>query len=65
MIRASRLAVLLAGLAAAAPAAARERSEIPEKYRWNLADLYPSDAAWRAARCLPCLALPLAMMVPS
>jgi oligoendopeptidase F len=27
-----------------------ERSEIPAKYRWNLGDLYPSDAAWAAAR---------------
>src|SRR5215831_18545762 len=28
----------------------RDRSAIPEKYRWNLADIYPSDAAWRAAK---------------
>ena len=26
------------------------RSEIPDKYKWNLADIYPSDAAWRAAK---------------
>jgi oligoendopeptidase F len=49
----SRL-VLLALAAAvagpAAPTAARERSEVPEKYRWSLADLYPSDAAWTSAR---------------
>ncbi len=51
MPAASRLAVALAAaLAAAVPAAARERAEVPEKYRWNLADLYPSDDAWRAAR---------------
>src|SRR5512138_2560347 len=42
------LAVALA--AGAVPAAARERAEVPERYRWNLADLYPSDDAWRAAR---------------
>ncbi|HET6956958.1 MAG TPA: hypothetical protein VFI56_10260, partial [Vicinamibacterales bacterium] len=28
----------------------RERSAIPDKYKWNLADIYPSDAAWRAAK---------------
>jgi oligoendopeptidase F len=41
---------LLALLLLAAPAAARERSEIPDQYKWNLADLYPSDAAWAQAR---------------
>ncbi len=34
----------------AAPAPAAERSEVPEQYRWNLADLYPSEAAWLEAR---------------
>jgi oligoendopeptidase F len=29
---------------------AAERSEIPEKYKWNLSDLYPSEAAWSEAR---------------
>jgi oligoendopeptidase F len=28
----------------------RDRSKIPDKYTWNLADIYPSDASWRAAR---------------
>lgn len=42
------LAAALAALAG--PAAARERADVPEKYRWKLADLYPSDDAWRAAR---------------
>src|SRR5215472_13001477 len=28
----------------------RDRANIPDKYKWNLADLYPSDAAWRAAK---------------
>jgi len=55
MIRTSRLvtlvaAVAAAGIPAAAPAAAKDRSEIPDKYKWNLAELYPSDAAWKAAR---------------
>jgi oligoendopeptidase F len=33
---------------AAAPA--RERAEIPERHRWNAADLFPSDGAWKAGR---------------
>src|SRR5687767_7930666 len=28
----------------------RDRAKIPDKYKWNLADLYPSDDAWRAAK---------------
>lgn len=28
----------------------RDRSKIPDKYKWNLADIYPSDSAWRAAK---------------
>jgi len=28
----------------------RDRSKIPDKYKWNLTDIYPSDAAWRAAK---------------
>jgi oligoendopeptidase F len=37
------LAVTLAGQE-------RDRSKIPDKYKWNLADIYPSDASWRAAK---------------
>ena len=28
----------------------RDRSKIPDKYKWNTADLYPSEEAWRAAK---------------
>jgi oligoendopeptidase F len=28
----------------------RDRAKIPDKYKWNLSDLYPSDAAWRTAK---------------
>ena len=28
----------------------RDRSKIPDQYKWNLADVYPSDASWRAAK---------------
>jgi oligoendopeptidase F len=34
----------------AAPAQDRTRAAIPEKYKWNLADLYASEDAWRAAK---------------
>lgn len=45
-----RLAVVL-GLCLLAPlAGAAERSEIDPKYKWNLADLYPSVEAWERAK---------------
>jgi oligoendopeptidase F len=28
----------------------RDRGRIPDKYKWNLADLYPSEDAWRTAK---------------
>ena len=28
----------------------RDRSKIPDQYKWNLADIYPSDAAWRGGQ---------------
>jgi oligoendopeptidase F len=45
--------LLAAALAAGLPAVAqeqRERSQVPEKYRWNLAELYPTEQAWRDAK---------------
>ena len=27
-----------------------ERKDVPDKYKWNLADLYPSEAAWTKAK---------------
>jgi len=27
-----------------------ERSEVPEKYKWDLSDLYPTDSAWTEAK---------------
>jgi oligoendopeptidase F len=29
---------------------ATERKDVPDRYKWNLADLYPSEAAWTQAR---------------
>ena len=31
-------------------ARADERAQVPEKYKWNTADLYPSEAAWSQAK---------------
>ena len=39
-------AVLGAGLVAQE----RDRAKLPDKYKWNLAEIYPSDDAWRAAK---------------
>jgi oligoendopeptidase F len=52
MYRHAALAVLLL-TAIASPAAAqqeRDRAKIPDKYKWNLADIYPNDEAWRKAK---------------
>jgi hypothetical protein len=44
------VATALAALTLSGLAQERDRSKIPDKYKWNLADLYPSDVAWRGAR---------------
>jgi oligoendopeptidase F len=36
----------------------RDRSQIADKYKWNLAEIYPSDAAWRQAKDQLAAALP-------
>jgi oligoendopeptidase F len=51
-----RAAALL--LVLALPAAARERSEIPEAYRWKLEDIFPSEAAFEATRAAAAARLP-------
>lgn len=28
----------------------RDRAKVPDRWKWNLADLYPSDAAWKQAK---------------
>src|SRR5437867_1081864 len=28
----------------------RDRAKIPDKYKWNLADIYPNEQAWRSAK---------------
>jgi oligoendopeptidase F len=45
--------VLACGIATtvvARPAQQQERSAIADRYKWNLAEIYPNDAAWRAAK---------------
>jgi oligoendopeptidase F len=48
----NHLAVLLIVLAVSftANSQERDRSKIPDKYKWNLADIYPSDDAWKNAK---------------
>jgi oligoendopeptidase F len=42
---------LVAGVAGSAlTAQQQERAKIPEKYRWDLTQIYPDDQAWRAAK---------------
>jgi oligoendopeptidase F len=43
-------AVALLGITLVGLAQERDREKIPDKYKWNLADIYPSEAAWRAAK---------------
>src|SRR6185369_1915405 len=49
---------MLVALAVTLGAQGRDRSKIPDKYKWNLADIYPSDASWRAAKEAFAAALP-------
>jgi oligoendopeptidase F len=44
------VALLLAVATAGVAAQERDRSKVPEKYTWNLGDIYPTDAAWRAEK---------------
>jgi oligoendopeptidase F len=51
---AKNLTLCLLGLALAGGAAEigqeRNRSKIPDRYKWRLTDVYPSDDAWKAAK---------------
>ena len=44
------LGVALALTVVGLQAQERDRAKVPEKYTWNLADIYPTDAAWRAEK---------------
>ena len=41
---------MLAAESHAAVAQERDRAKIPEKDKWNLAELYPTDDAWKKAK---------------
>lgn len=43
-------AAFVAAMGLSGGAQERDRSKIPDKYKWKLEDIYPSDAAWRAAK---------------
>lgn len=44
------VAPALAALTLHVGAQERERAQIPDQYKWNLADIYPTATAWRAAK---------------
>jgi oligoendopeptidase F len=50
----AKIALPLLGLAVSVsdPSTAQEkdRSKIPDQYKWNLADIYPTDDTWKAAK---------------
>jgi oligoendopeptidase F len=50
LLRGLATTALLVAVAVTLAAQERDRSKIPDKYKWNLADIYPSDASWRAAK---------------
>jgi oligoendopeptidase F len=50
LVRSLAAAAVAAALCAVPAAQERDRAKIPDKYKWNLADIYPSDEAWRAAK---------------
>jgi oligoendopeptidase F len=42
--------IVAAALTLVATAQERDRSKVPDQYKWDLTHLYPSDAAWRTAK---------------
>jgi oligoendopeptidase F len=42
--------VSLCALGWVAAAQERDRARIPDKYKWNLSEIYPDEAAWRSAK---------------
>jgi oligoendopeptidase F len=51
-------AALLAAPLVPAIAQERDRAKIPDKYKWDLSDLYATDADWRQAKERTALAIP-------
>ena len=50
----AKVALSVVGLSVAAGSGSlsqeRDRSKIPDKHKWNLADMYPNDVAWKAEK---------------
>ncbi|MBM2841182.1 MAG: oligopeptidase Metallo peptidase, family [Bacteroidetes bacterium] len=46
----SRLTMAMVVLVVSVSTYSEERSKIPDKYKWKLADIYPSNDAWKKAR---------------
>ncbi len=44
------LGLSLAGAGEGLHAQERDRAKIPDKYKWNLTDIYPTDDAWKKAK---------------
>jgi oligoendopeptidase F len=44
------VAALLVAVAITSSGQVRDRSKIPEQYKWDLTNLYPTDQAWRNAK---------------
>jgi oligoendopeptidase F len=49
-MRKMTIALALIALTVTAGAQSRDRSQTPDKFKWNLTEIYPSDAAWRTAK---------------
>ena len=42
--------MILSALTSSESSQERDRAKLPEKYKWRLTDIYPSEDAWRAAK---------------
>jgi oligoendopeptidase F len=49
-IRVWCVAITVTALTISGTAQSRDRAQTPDKYKWNLTELYASDAAWRSAK---------------
>jgi oligoendopeptidase F len=50
MVRRLAVAFVLAACVLPVAAQQRDRASIPERYKWDLTPIYPSNAAWRTAK---------------
>ena len=52
------LGVVVLSMSVAIVGQERDRAKVADRFKWNLADIYPSDAAWRTAKEQQAAALP-------